>query len=61
MNSCGSQSFAIKNAKTLRGMSSNSAYHSHNPSTTVDKLISQLLNEDKDLIDEVMKKINAPQ
>lgn len=61
MNSCGSQSLAIKNAKALRGMFSDSACHSHNPSTTVDKLISQLLNEDTDLIDEVMKKINAPQ
>lgn len=58
ISECGSQSDAIRNAEALCKLFNNTAYHEQNPCTTVHKLVLQLLNEDKKLIAEVMKKIN---
>lgn len=59
MTTCGSQDDAMRNAEALCKSFNNTSYHKHNPCTTVHKLVLQLINEDKKLIGEVMKKINS--
>ena len=58
MTTYGSQEDAIRNAETLINLFTDTAYHKHNPCTTVHKLVLQLLNKDTQLIKEVMDKIN---
>ncbi|MBO5916386.1 MAG: RloB domain-containing protein [Bacteroidales bacterium] len=50
---------AIRWAKQQHQQFADKNYSSHNPCTTVYKLVLQLLNEDKELIDIVMNKINS--
>ena len=58
MTTYGSQEDAIINAEALCEQFTGAAtYHSHNPCTTVHKLVLQLLNRDQDLIKAVMEKI----
>lgn len=59
MTDYGSQDDAIRNAEALCREFTDKTYHSHNPSTTVHKLVLQLLNKDEKLINEVMAKIHS--
>ncbi|MBQ3244030.1 MAG: RloB domain-containing protein [Bacteroidaceae bacterium] len=59
MNTYGNIRNAIKWAKQQHQTFADKNYANQNPCTTVYKLALQLLNEDKDLIDAVMNKINS--
>lgn len=50
---------AIRNAQQQHMSFTDARYATHNPCTTVYKLVLQLLNRDKELINAVMKKINS--
>lgn len=58
MTTFGDMDVAIKNAQKQHASFTDAYYASHNPCTTVYKLVLQLLNRDKELIDSVMRKIN---
>lgn len=59
MNTYGNIRYAIRWAKQQHLTFTDKNYANQNPCTTVYKLALQLLNEDKDLIDAVMDKINS--
>ena len=59
MNTYGDMRNAIKWAKQQHLRFTSKDYASQNPCTTVYRLVLQLLNEDKELIDAVMNKINS--
>ena len=58
MNTYGNQAQAIKWVETNHKSWSDEKYSTHNPCTTVYRLVNQLLGRDTDLIKEVMAKIN---
>ena len=58
MNKYGSQENAIKWAKKQHRTYVDEKFADHNPCTTVYLLVLQLLNRDKELINQVMEKIN---
>ena len=58
MTQYGDMEQAIKNAQQQHSSFTNTKYATHNPCTTVYKLVLQLLNRDEDLINAVMEKIN---
>ena len=60
MNTYGNMRNAINWAKKQHQTFTGKDYASQNPCTTVYKLVLQLLNEDKELIETVMNKINSP-
>ncbi len=60
MNTYGNMRNAISWAKKQHQTFTGKDYASQNPCTTVYKLVLQLLNEDKELIETVMNKINSP-
>ena len=59
MMTYGNISNAIKWARRQHHQFTDKNYSSHNPCTTVYKLVLQLQNEDKELINSVMNKINS--
>lgn len=59
MTSYGSQENAIEWARAKHNEYQNQNYATHNPCTTVYKLVEQLLNKDKKLINQVMEKMNS--
>ena len=58
MSKYGNQDLAIQRAQKQEAIYNDNRYHNHNPCTTVYKLVNQLLNKDKELIDKVMDKIH---
>ena len=58
MSKYGNQDLAIQRAQKQEAIYNDNRYHTHNPCTTVYKLVNQLLNKDKELIDKVMDKIH---
>ena len=60
MTTYGVQEDAITYAMKLCSEFTDTAYHKHNPCTTVYKLVLQLLNRDQSLINEVMAKMYPP-
>lgn len=59
MNTYGNLNLAITWAENQHKTFDNECFANHNPCTTVYKLVNQLLNKDKNLINEVMDKINS--
>lgn len=55
----GNQKEAIKWAETQHKQWSDEKFANHNPCTTVYKLVRQLIGEDKELNDEITKKMNS--
>ncbi len=58
MNKYGSQSDAIRRAKSLENNYNDFNYAKQNPCTTVYKLVEQLIGKDKDLNKEIVEKAN---
>ena len=58
MTKYGNMEQAIKNAEQQHQVFLDTRYATHNPCTTVYKLVLQLLNRDEELINAVMEKIN---
>ena len=59
MTKYGDMEQAIRNAQQQHKFFTDARYATHNPCTTVYKLVLQLLNRDKELISAVMEKINS--
>lgn len=58
MDRYGNQEFAISNANKLLQSFEGNDFHKHNPCTTVQKLVLQLLNRDEELIRRVMLNVD---
>lgn len=58
LNTYGSQENAIKWAEAKHSEYTDEKYASHNPCTTVYKLVRQLIGKDKELNEEIIQKIN---
>lgn len=57
MNKYGDQTTAIEWAEALDATYSDGKYHTHNPRTAVHKLVKQLIGQDEDFNDIVMRKV----